>query len=111
MPDLSQKKGASSKRGAPLKGPELAARARQLGAGWRVVDGHHLEREYPFADFREALAFTNKVGALAESQNHHPDIHLAWGRVKLVLWTHQVKGLTDNDFILAAKVDHLAATP
>jgi 4a-hydroxytetrahydrobiopterin dehydratase len=111
MPDLSQKKGAARKRGAPLKGRDLAARSRQLAPGWRVVEEHHLEREFPFPNFREALAFTNQVGALAESQNHHPDIHLAWGRVKLVLWTHSINGLSESDFIFAAKVDPLAATP
>jgi pterin-4a-carbinolamine dehydratase len=76
--------------------------------GDRVVcDEHHLERDYKFADFRQALAFTNKVGELAEQQNHHPDIYLAWGKVKLTLWTHKIDGLTESDFIFAAKVDKI----
>jgi 4a-hydroxytetrahydrobiopterin dehydratase len=92
---------------APLKGGDLARLARGLAPGWRVEKEHHLERDFKFPDFREALAFTNKVGALAESQNHHPDICLAWGKVKLTLWTHSVDGLTESDFGFAAKVDQL----
>jgi len=79
----------------------------ELGNGWQLVDNHHLEKSYKFADFREALEFTNKVGKLAEEQGHHPDIHLSWGKVKLVLWTHKIDGLTESDFILAAKADTL----
>jgi 4a-hydroxytetrahydrobiopterin dehydratase len=89
----------------PLRGEALAALARELGGGWRVVDAHHLEKEYRFPDFREALAFTNAVGGLAEEQGHHPDVHLAWGRVRLEIWTHHIKGLTESDFVLAAKAD------
>ena len=70
--------------------------------------GHQLEKEYLFTDFREALAFTNRVGELAEAQGHHPDIYLAWGKVKLTLWTHKVNGLTETDFVFAAKADQLA---
>jgi 4a-hydroxytetrahydrobiopterin dehydratase len=91
----------------PLKGAELARLSGQLAAAWRVVSEHHLEREFKFPDFRHALAFTNQVGQLAESQNHHPDIYLAWGRVKLTLWTHKIDGLTESDFVFAAKVDLL----
>jgi len=80
-----------------------------LAAGWRVVNEHHLERDFKFPDFRRALAFTNRVGQLAESQNHHPDIYLAWGRVKLTLWTHRIDGLTESDLVFAAKVDQLPA--
>jgi 4a-hydroxytetrahydrobiopterin dehydratase len=89
----------------PLKGVELAKMAWQLGGGWQVVDEHHLEKEYRFKDFREALGFTNRVGELAEAQGHHPDIYLAWGKVKLTLWTHKIDGLTESDFVFAAKAD------
>lgn len=89
----------------PLKGVVLAQLERELGGGWRVVDEHHLEKSFKFPDFREALQFTNRVGELAEQQNHHPDIHLSWGKVVLTVWTHKVGGLTENDFIVAAKVD------
>jgi 4a-hydroxytetrahydrobiopterin dehydratase len=75
------------------------------------VAEHHLERVFRFADFRSALAFTNQVGELAEREQHHPDIHLAWGKVKLRIWTHKIDGLTESDFILAAKVDALPGRP
>ena len=74
-----------------------------------MVAEHHLQKEYKFKDFREALAFTNKVGALAEAQQHHPDIYLAWGKVKLTVWTHKIDGLTESDFVMAAKSDKLLA--
>jgi 4a-hydroxytetrahydrobiopterin dehydratase len=92
---------------APLKGDALSALARELGADWRVVEEHHLEKEFKFKNFREALAFTNRVGELAERVNHHPDIFLAWGLVKLTLWTHSIGGLSEGDFIFAAKVGTL----
>ena len=72
------------------------------------MDEHHLEKEYRFPDFRSALAFTNRLGDLAEREFHHPDIHLAWGRVRLEIWTHKIRGLTESDFVLAAKADALA---
>lgn len=76
--------------------------------GWKVVDEHHLEKEWRFSDFRSALAFTNQVGELAEAQGHHPDILLRWGAVKITVWTHKVSGLTESDFVLAAKIDRLS---
>ncbi len=91
----------------PLAGEELAALARELGNGWSVVNGHHLEKETAFRDFAEALAFTNRVGALAEEQGHHPDIYLAWGKVRITIWTHKINGLSRSDFVLAAKIDQL----
>ena len=93
----------------PLKGAELAKLAGELGGGWQVVAEHQLEKEYKFKDFREALAFTNKVGALAEAQEHHPDIYLTWAKVKLTIWTHKIDGLTESDFVMAAKADTLLA--
>ena len=71
------------------------------------MDEHHLLRTFSFPDFKQALAFVNRVGALAEEQGHHPDIALAWGKVEIVLWTHAAKGLTESDFIMAAKIDAL----
>jgi 4a-hydroxytetrahydrobiopterin dehydratase len=91
----------------PLKGEALEQLYRRLQAGWKVVDEHHLEKAYSFKDFREALAFTNRVGELAEKQGHHPDIYLAWGRVELKIWTHKIDGLTQSDFVLAAKADEI----
>jgi 4a-hydroxytetrahydrobiopterin dehydratase len=78
--------------------------------GWRAVDGHHLEKEYTFPDFRTALAFVDRVGEVAEAEGHHPDLFLAWGRVRITIWTHKVDGLTESDFVLAAKADAGLAT-
>jgi 4a-hydroxytetrahydrobiopterin dehydratase len=93
----------------PLEGKELADIHRQLpeSSQWDIVDEHHLVRAYKFPDFRSALAFVNKVGELAEEQGHHPDIALGWGKVEITTWTHAVDGLTESDFILAAKIDRL----
>jgi 4a-hydroxytetrahydrobiopterin dehydratase len=84
---------------------EIETYLADLGGDWHVVDDHHLEKEYRFKNFREALDFTNRVGELAESIGHHPDILLAWGRVKLTVWTHKIDGLFEADFVFAAKAD------
>jgi 4a-hydroxytetrahydrobiopterin dehydratase len=111
MSDLAKRKCVACAAGTPpLKGNDLALLVQQLGIGWRVVNEHHLEKEFKFPDFLLALKFTNRVGALAEMHKHHPDIYLAWGKVKLTIWTHKIDGLTESDFILAAKVDELGAT-
>jgi 4a-hydroxytetrahydrobiopterin dehydratase len=108
MSALAEKKCAPCKGDtAPLKGKELKQLAGKLKRGWRIVGKHHLEKEFKFKDFRAALAFTNRVGDLAEAQGHHPDIYLAWGKVKLTTWTHKIDGLTENDFVLAAKADQV----
>jgi 4a-hydroxytetrahydrobiopterin dehydratase len=108
MPDLAQKECVPCKGGVPpLKGEDLAGLASQLGEGWRVINEHHLEKEFKFKNFRQALDFTNQVGELAEQQNHHPDFYLAWGKVKLTLWTHKIDGLTESDFVFAAKVNKI----
>ena len=93
----------------PLKGKELADIHRQVPefAHWNVVNEHHIVRAYKFPDFRSALAFVNKIGEIAEEQGHHPDIVLGWGKVEITTWTHAVDGLTESDFILAAKIDRL----
>ena len=108
MSDLASKQCVPCRGGVPpLAAAEREALLEQLGHGWRVVDGHHLEKEWTFADFAGALAFTNRVGALAEQEGHHPDIHLAWGKVRLTVWTHKIDGLTESDFVFAAKVETL----
>lgn len=89
----------------PLKGEALEDLRKQLGNDWRVVDEHHLEKTYAFDDFRQALDFTVRVGEEAERQDHHPDIYLAYGKVKLQIFTHKIDGLTESDFIFAAKAD------
>jgi 4a-hydroxytetrahydrobiopterin dehydratase len=108
MSELSEKECIPCKGGVPpLRGQPLADLHRQLGNGWEVLNEHHLEKEFKFKNFREALAFTNKVGELAEANNHHPDMYLAWGRVKITIWTHKIDGLTESDFVMAAKIDQL----
>ncbi len=89
----------------PLKGERLQEFRQKLESDWKVVAEHHLERDYKFDDFRQALEFTNRVGEVAEQEQHHPDIYLTWGKVGLKVWTHNIDGLSENDFILAAKVD------
>ena len=104
MSVLAQKTCIPCKGGVPpLKGEDLDALQEKLGNDWQINNEHHLEKEYIFADFRQALDFTVKVGELAENQGHHPDIYLAWGKVKLTIWTHKIDGLTESDFIFAAK--------
>lgn len=89
----------------PLKGDELTDLHQRLAGGWKIVGEHHLNKEYPFEDFAAALAFVGRIGAIAEEQGHHPDIYLAWGIVRVDIWTHKIEGLTESDFILAAKFD------
>ena len=90
-----------------MAGEELTDLLDQLGNSWEVIDDHHLEKEYSFKNFAEALEFTNKVGGLAEEIFHHPDIFLSWGKVKITIWTHKIDGLNEADFIFAAKADAL----
>ncbi len=78
---------------------------KQLNKAWKVVQEKQLEREFTFPDFNTALAFTNKIGAIAEEEGHHPDIYLTWGKVKITLFTHKINGLSESDFVLAAKYD------
>lgn len=91
----------------PLEGEELHDLREELGGGWEVVDGHHLSKTFEFEDFVAALEFTNRVGELAEEEGHHPLIHLTWGEATIDIWTHAIDGLSENDFILAAKIDRL----
>jgi 4a-hydroxytetrahydrobiopterin dehydratase len=74
---------------------------------WEVVNEHHLRRTFKFPDFMQALAFVNKVGEVAEKEGHHPDILLSWGKAEVTTWTHSIDGLSEGDFILAAKVDRI----
>jgi len=105
---LADKKCVPCRGGVPpLKGEEL----KKLHKGipeWEVVSEHHLHREFRFPDFKQALDFVTRVGSIAEQEGHHPDILLAWGKVGITLWTHKIDGLTESDFILAAKIDRLA---
>ncbi|PYK98917.1 MAG: 4a-hydroxytetrahydrobiopterin dehydratase [Verrucomicrobia bacterium] len=108
MSELAEKECVPCEGGVPpLKGQALAGLLEKLGNGWQLINEHHLEKGFSFKNFREALAFTNKVGEVAEANKHHPDIYLAWGRVKITLWTHKMDGLSESDFVLAAKIDRL----
>ncbi len=107
MAGLSAKTCVPCRGGVPpLRNDAIDNLLQQL-SGWKVIDEHHLERTYPFPDFVTALAFVNRLGELAEQQGHHPDIFLAWGKVGVKIWTHKIDGLTESDFILAAKLDGL----
>jgi 4a-hydroxytetrahydrobiopterin dehydratase len=108
---LAGEKCVPCRGGVPaLKGKELAGLQRELSGGWKVVNEHHLEKEFSFPDFAKALAFTNAIGAIAEEQGHHPDIHLGWGKVGVTIWTHAIDGLTRSDFVLAAKIDRATSS-
>lgn len=103
--NLAAKHCIPCKGGVPaLHGEELRRLAEQV-PGWQVMEEHHLERQFKFPDFAKALVFVNRVGAIAEAEGHHPDLELAWGRVGVKIWTHKIDGLTESDFILAAKID------
>lgn len=107
MTDLASKNCVPCRGGVPpLAGKELESLAKQL-PDWKVVDGHHLTRLFKFPDFRQALVFVNKAGEVAEEQGHHPDILLSWGKAEVTTWTHSINGLTESDFILAAKIDRV----
>ena len=104
--ELAKKRCVPCKGGTPpLAGKPLEDLLGRLGNDWRVVEARQLEKEYQFKNFVDALAFTNRVGQIAESQGHHPDISLSWGKVRLTIWTHSINGLTESDFVLAAKAD------
>lgn len=90
----------------PMNSDEIQNLLRQL-TGWEAVGEHHLRKLYKFGDFRETLEFVNRIGELAENQGHHPDICFGWGKAEITIWTHKIDGLTESDFVLAAKIDKL----
>jgi 4a-hydroxytetrahydrobiopterin dehydratase len=109
MSELAQLDYVAAERGEPpLKGNDLLRLLAKLGNDWQAIDEHHLEKTYQFGDFLSALTFTIKLGELAELLNHHPDICLGWGYTKVTIWTHEIGGLHQADFIFAAKADELA---
>ena len=91
----------------PLSQNEMEKLITKLNPQWVIVDNHHLQREWKFKDFKEALEFTNKTGSICEEQNHHADFELGWGRVNIKIFTHKIDGLVESDFIHAAKFDCL----
>lgn len=107
MIDLANRECVPCRGGVPpLKGDEITRLLPELD-GWEVVNEHHLKKACTFPSFREAQEFVNRVGNLAEEQGHHPDICFGWGRAEITIWTHKIDGLTESDFILAAKIDRL----
>ena len=105
--NLTEKHCVPCKGGVPpLAGEELQRLAQQV-PGWQVVDNHHLMKSFAFPDFKTALEFVNRAGVIAETEGHHPDMLLSWGKVEVKTWTHKINGLTESDFILASKIDQL----
>ena len=107
--DLAEKRCVPCRGGVPPLNREQIDKLLPQVAGWEVVEQHHLTRTYTFPDFVSALAFVNRVGEIAEQEGHHPDIYLSWGKVEIRIWTHKIKGLTESDFILAAKIGRMPA--
>lgn len=106
MDNLSKKKCVPCVRGArALKGKELEPFYLQLGKGWEIVEEHHLFKSFAFKNFQKALAFAQIIGKVADEENHHPELTVAWGALKVRIWTHKIDGLTESDFILAAKIE------
>ncbi|MEN1761035.1 4a-hydroxytetrahydrobiopterin dehydratase [Anoxynatronum sibiricum] len=108
MPELADLKCLPCSLGTPpLAGDELKTFLEQLDSQWILVNDHHLERTFTFKNFQQALDFTNEIGHLAEDEGHHPNISLSWGKVVLTLYTHKIDGLSDADFVFAAKIDRM----
>ena len=107
MSDLANKRCIPCSGGIPKLEKDQIDRLHPQVPDWEVILGHHLRRVFTFDDFVGALAFVNRIGEVAEAENHHPNISLTWGRVEVEIWTHKIDGLAEGDFILAAKVDEL----
>jgi 4a-hydroxytetrahydrobiopterin dehydratase len=107
MAELAERQCVPCRGGVPpMEGEEIEKLLAQL-EGWQVVNQHHLLKTYQSRDFRESLQFVNRIGELAEAQGHHPDICFGWGKAEITIWTHKIDGLTESDFVLAAKIDKL----
>ena len=106
MSDLAKKQCIPCQGGIPaLTAAEMKPLYEQLEAGWNIVKDHHLEKTFEVKDFAQALDMANRIGTIAEMQGHHPDLYLAWGKLGVTVWTHKIDGLTESDFIFAAKCD------
>jgi len=110
MSNLAKKQCTPCKGGMPSLTKEAAAALLNDLSGWQIIQDHHLSKEFAFENFVTALEFVNSVGAVAEEQGHHPDIYLTWGKARIDIWTHKIDGITESDFILAAKIDNLCLT-
>jgi 4a-hydroxytetrahydrobiopterin dehydratase len=104
--ELASKTCVPCRGGVPPLSMDVASRLMEQLDGWSFEQGH-LAKSYAFADFKGALDFVNRIGAISEEQGHHPDIYMTWGKVSVEIWTHKIDGLTESDFILAAKFDEV----
>ncbi|HLL40015.1 MAG TPA: 4a-hydroxytetrahydrobiopterin dehydratase [Rubrobacteraceae bacterium] len=107
MTDLANKTCVPCKGDTPPLQSEEIESLRQQIPEWEVVEDHHLKRTFRFKNFKEALRFVNEVGGIAEEQGHHPDIGFGWGYAEVTVWTHKINGLTESDFVFAAKVERI----
>ena len=107
MSELASRQCVPCRGGVPPLETEAINKLVSQLDQWEVVNDHHLRKAYKFSDFREAQTFVNAVSDLAEEQGHHPDICFGWGKAEITIWTHKIDGLTESDFILAAKIDRL----
>ncbi len=108
MSELAKKACVPCRGGVPpLTSSQIKPLLAQV-AGWEAVEAHHLWKRFKFPDFKQALDFVNRVGDIAEREGHHPDLLLSWGKAEVSIWTHKINGLTESDFILAAKIDQVA---
>lgn len=105
MNELTKMQCVPCSGGVPRLDEQEIKRLMAELSGWEVVEGHHLRKYYPFSDFRSSLDLVNRVGELAEREGHHPDIRFGWGYAEISIWTHKIEGLSESDFILAAKID------
>ncbi len=107
MTDLIQKKCVPCEDQAPLKEEEIKKYMEELKEGWEVLENKKIQKLFRFKDFKEVMVFVNKVADLAENEGHHPNITIDYSKVNIVIWTHAIGGLSENDFILAAKIDNI----
>lgn len=108
MIHLSDKKCVACEGGVPpLNEKEIQEYLGQIKAGWKVLDDKKITKDFKLKDFNEAMEFVNKVASIAEEEGHHPDMHIFYNKIKIELWTHAINGLSENDFILAAKIDKI----
>lgn len=106
---LSDKKCVACEGGVPpIHGTELERYLQELTLPWEVLEGKKITHQFVFKDFKETMRFVNKVADLAEDEGHHPDISIFYNRLEITLWTHAIGGLSENDFIMAAKIEKLA---
>jgi len=107
MTDLHKNKCIPCKGGIPKLKIKDSKEFQKETPDWKIIKNHHITRTFKFNDFKSALTFVNKVGAIAEKEGHHPNINFTWGEVNISIYTHAINGLHKNDFILASKIDRI----